>query len=172
MHPNKFIAIAFSCLSTFSFAETVELTDGRVVVLNEDGTYEFSETVSRTTLDINILEPFFQHHAGEFDQNSMRFMPVIQNATGKEIVGFQFTSTFLSAFGDEVFAFSGESSERIAEGQTSSSDTFYLWKDNQFMAGQPYDKLKIFESSGTGSVQTDVTAVVFADGSLWRDDSE
>ena len=93
-------------------------------------------------------------------------MPIFANETGKTIVGFRFTATFLSAFGDEVFRFSGESSERIEVGANSTAKTYYFFEDNQFIANEPYDKLKIFRASGTGKIRTTVNAVVFDDGTI------
>jgi hypothetical protein len=95
-------------------------------------------------------------------------VPIVRNRTGKEIVGFQFSTSFISAFADEVFSLSGDSSKRIADGSQSSARTFYFFEDNQFMSGQACDKLKILEASGTEEIVTEVTAVVFTDRSLWR----
>ncbi|MEO9865938.1 MAG: hypothetical protein ABJO29_05280 [Yoonia sp.] len=158
--------------SSLVHAETVDLTDGRTVELRNDGTYEFVDAPTDNEIKIVIEEPYLLHHAGEYNRNQMRFMPVISNNTDKEIVGYRFKSRFLSAFGDEVFSFDGESSERITAGSKSNANTFYFFEDNQFISGEPYDKLKIFESNGTGRSETVVTAVVFSDGTSWTLTSE
>jgi len=136
--------------------------------LRPDGTYAILEEAGRLGIDVEFLDPFLRHHAGEYGQNSMQFMPIIRNTGDKTITGFKFTSTFKSAFGDEIFSFSGESSERIGAGRTSTANTYYYFEDNQFIGGQPYDKLKIFEAAGTGTVTTEIDAVVFADGQVLK----
>ena len=166
MRLRTFIA-AIICVPSLLGAEILETADGRRIELNENGTYRWLD-VAVDTPALKQAEPFFEHHAGEFNQNSIRFMPILINETEVTIVGFKFDTTFTSAFGDPVFSFSGESSERIEPGNESTSQMFYFFEDNQFIAGQPYDKLKIFEASGTGRINTEVTAVVFDDGEVWQ----
>lgn len=169
---RKFIAFALAISATLAHAEKVELTDGRILELNDDGTFDFITQTTDEKLAIVVEEPFLEHHAGEYNQNQMRFMPIITNNTDKEIVGFRFTSRFLSAFGDEIYAFNAESSERISAGSKSTADTFYFFEDNQFISGEPYDKLKIFDSNNTGRSETELTAVVFSDGTNWSINSD
>jgi len=149
-----------------SWAEVVTTQDGRRILLNDDGTYEVMESAPTVVIPMTEQEPFFEHDAGEYGRNTMRFMPIFLNETGQTITGFRFRAVFRSAFGDEVFSFEGESTERIAPGQTSTGSTFYYFEDNQFIGDQPYDKLLIFETSGTGSIETTVTAVVFENGDV------
>ncbi|MGO4907559.1 hypothetical protein ACEN2J_04415 [Pseudorhodobacter sp. W20_MBD10_FR17] len=153
-------------VSSTVYAEIVTTTDGRQIELKDDGTFQMLALVDvhKTTAKVSYLEPFFQHFAGEYGQNQMRFMPKITNETDRTIVGFKFTTSFISAFGDEVFKFSGESAEKVEPSKSSTADTFYFFEDNQFIAGQPYDKLQIFETSGTGKIETKIDAIVYSDG--------
>jgi len=154
----------FFCTSGFS--ETVTTSDGRIVQLNEDGTYEFVTEQANDAVDIEVLDPFFTHHSGEYGRNSVRFMPIFRNNEDQAVVGLRFTTEFRSAFGDELFTFSGESGERIPAGRRSTSSVFYFFEDNQFMSNEPYDILQVFLSSGTGTVTTHVTAVVLENGEV------
>ena len=153
-------------VSDSASAETITATDGRQFVLNADGTYEILQVVETTQIKMSEETPYFTHFAGEYDQNSMRFMPILRNETGKTIVGFKFRAVFKSAFDDEVFSFDGESSERILAEALSTASAYYFFEDNQFLGDEPYDKLQIFEAAGTGRVTTTVTAVVFEDGQV------
>lgn len=147
-------------------AEIVTTTDGRQIELKPDGTYEEIAGADAVELVLTEKAPFFEHFVGEYDQKSMRFMPIFRNETEKTIVGFKFRTTFSSAFGDEVFAFEGESSERILAGGSSTASAFYYFEDNKFIGDQPYDKLMIFEGAGTGRISTKITAVVFEGGEV------
>lgn len=148
-------------------AEVVTTTDGRQIELKEDGTYAVIEGGGQpTTIEVAVLKPFFEHFAGEYNQNSMRFMPIVRNKTGKTIVGFKFRTEFRSAFDEVIFSFEGESSEKVPDGAASTAATFYYFEDNQFIGEEPYDKLKIFEAAGTGTTATKITAVVFDDGEV------
>ncbi|EBA08133.1 hypothetical protein [Sagittula stellata] len=165
--PFRWLAALF-LLCTSANAEVITATDGRQFELNEDGTFSeiVLEAASRAPLEIG--EPLFTHNAGNYNQNTVRFMPIVTNTTDKTVVGYRFSTTFRSAFGDALFNFSGESSERISPGATSKASAFYYWEDNQFIGDQPYDKLKIFEANGTGSIETEVTAIAFDDGTFWK----
>ncbi len=161
------------CIIAFSggaLAETVTTTDGRMFELSADGTYRLLTDATASTIQMAEETPYFMHFAGEYEQNSMRFMPIFQNETGKTIVGFKFRADFKSAFGDEVFSFDGESSEKILAGARSTASTYYFFDDNKFMPGQPYDKLQIFEAAGTGTIKTTITAVVFDNGEVIKFD--
>ena len=160
------IALVICALSSAAGAEIVTTTDGRKFELNADGTYRVIEASNSVKIQMTEQTPFFTPFAGEYGENSVRFMPIFLNSTGKTIVGFKFRSVFKSAFDEEVFTFDGESSERTAPDSASTASTFYFFEDNQFIENEPYDKLKIFESAGTGSISTKVTAVVFDGGEV------
>jgi hypothetical protein len=155
-------------VSSSAWGEVITTTDGRRIELNSDGTFKFIESASENSIQLTEREPLFEHYAGEYDRNSIRFMPIIKNETGKTVVGFKFRSVFRSAFGDEVFSFEGESTERVAPNSLSTASTFYYFEDNQFIGGQPYDKLSIFLSTNTGSISTEIVAVVFDGGEVVR----
>lgn len=160
------IAAAIFLIGGSTQAETVTTTDGRSLELNADGTYNFLETIKTPVIKMAEQKPYFAPVAGEYGRNSIQFMPIFQNETDQTILGFKFRSVFKSAFGDEVFAFDGESSERIAKGSVSTAATFYFFEDNEFISGEPYDKLVIFQTSGTGSISSKVTAIVFENGEV------
>ena len=162
------LAISFFlfALSGYVFAEVVSTTDGRKLELNADGTYRVMDGSPASPIQMTEQEPYFEPFAGEYGQNSMRFMPIFHNETGKTVAGFKFKTIFKSAFGDEVFSFEGESSEKISSGKSSTSHTFYNFEDNQFIPNEPFDKLQIFQAAGTGKISTTVTAVVFDDGTI------
>lgn len=160
------IVVLIAAFSGSVSAEIVSTTDGRKIELNADGTYRVIEESANSEIKLTEQQPFFQPHAGEYGQNSIRFMPIFKNETDKSVVGFKFRSEFKSAFGDQIFSFDGESSELITPGNISTAATFYYFEDNQFISNEPYDKLQVFEASGTGAISTKVTAVAFEGGEV------
>ena len=159
-------AVLFLGTMESAVAEIITATDGRKFELKSDGTYRSLSDDAVSTIKMEESKPYFLHFAGEYNQNSMRFMPLFKNLTSKTIVGFKFHAVFKSAFGDVVFAFDGESSERVQPDAMSTASTFYFFDDNKFMADEPYDRLQIFEATGTGTISATVTAVVFDDGEV------
>lgn len=167
MKYSSIACIALLSIPLMSFAETVTTTDGRTIVLNEDGTYVIQETISSSVDEyLTLLDPLFMRHVSEYDQKSIRFMPKVTNKSSQAIVGVRFTSSFRDAFGDEVFAFSGDMNERVAPGGNSTANVFYVFEDNPFMGGQPYDKLLPMISGNTGSIVTRITGIALDGGDV------
>ncbi|MEH6524015.1 hypothetical protein [Sulfitobacter sp.] len=150
-----------------AFAETVQTTDGRTIELKSDGSYEFLE--SKIVTDATFVEykdHYFVHHAGEYGQNRVRFMPVFENISGKKIIAAKFTAKFSNAFGDEIFSFSGELNEAIATDKSSTHNLFYYFEDNQFMSGEPYDKLLPMVTNNSGNVEVTLDMIAFEGGEI------
>jgi len=150
-----------------SLAETVTTTDGRTITLNDDGTYVI-EAKATVEIDafVTVLEPYFERHVSQYEQQSIRFMPKFMNVSTTAIVGVRFTASFRDAFGDEVFSASGDMSERIAPNATSTANVFYVFENNRFIGGEPYDKLLPMITGGTGSVVTTVTGLAMDGGEV------
>ena len=159
-------AVFFLVVVDGAVAEIITATDGRKFELNADGTYRSIADSAPSAIQMEESKPYFMPFAGEYNQNSIRFMPIFKNLTGKIIVGFKFHAVFKSAFGDEIFAFDGESSERVVPDGMSTAASFYFFEDNQFINDEPFDRLQIFEAAGTGTIKTAVAAVVFDDGEV------
>ena len=150
-----------------SLAETVTTTDGRIITLNDDGTY-LIEASATSEIDayVTVLEPFFEKHVSQFNQQSIRFMPKFTNVSTAAIVGVRFTASFRDAFGDEVLSASGDMSEKIAPNASSTANVFYVFENNPFIDGESYDKLLPMVTSGTGSIVTTVTGLVVEGGEV------
>jgi hypothetical protein len=162
----KYIAIAaISLFLTGALAETVKTTDGRTIILNKDGTYEIvSENEIKPQLVIK--SHLFEHNISKYKQKSIRFMPIITNESDEKIIAVKFHTQFLNPFGDIVMEFNGESEAAIPPRQTSETSLFYVFEDNQFMNGQPYDKLLSMVTNGTGKIVTKPKAIVFEGGKI------
>ena len=160
-------AILLALSSQNVYAETVTTIDGRTITLNDDGTYKVIETkASPSKLIVEVPSHLFKHHTSEYSRKTIRFMPVFKNVTNRSITAIKFTSHFLNPFGDEIMKIKGESEEKIKPGKKSKNKLFYVFKDNQFIDGETYDKLLGAVTNGTGSIKTEATAVVFEDGEV------
>lgn len=155
--------------STASHGETVTTTDGRTIILNEDGTYAIeADNTLESEKYLSIGEPLFEHHVSIYKQKSVRFIPKVKNITDDIVAGVRFSASFQDAFGEEVFRFDGDLSERIQAGKTSKADVFYVFEDNQFISGEPYDKLLPMVSGNTGKVVTIITGIAFDNGEVLK----
>ena len=95
-------------------------------------------------------------------------MPVFKNVTDRNIIAIKFTAYFLNPFGDEIMKIDGESEEKIKPGERSKNKLFYVFEDNQFIAGETYDKLLGAVTNGTGSIKTEAKVIVFEGGDVIR----
>jgi hypothetical protein len=169
MNSFKFMSVLALIFPLLAHAETVTTTDGRTITLNPDGTYVIEPgPTSEVDAYLTLREPFFERHVGQFQQESIRFMPMLTNRSDRAIVGVRFTASFRDAFGDEVFTFNGDMNERVAPGQNSTANIFYVFENNQFIGGEPYDKLLPMVTGNTGSVVTTITAIALDGGEAIR----
>ena len=152
-----------------ALAEIVQTTDGRSLNLKDDGTYVFLENdkLSDGTF-VEHQNHYFSNHESEYGQKRIRFMPIFKNVTKKKILGVKFTARFLNAFGEEIFKFSGDTDEAVLPGMTSTSNLFYYFEDNQFIPGEPYDKLLAMVTNKSGSVDVVLDSIAFEGGEIVR----
>ena len=160
-------AILLALFSQTVYAETVKTMDGRTITLNDDGTYKIIEAkASPNKAIVEVSSHLFKHHTSEYSQKSIRFMPVFKNVSDRNIVAIKFTAHFLNPFGDEIMKIDGDSEEKIKPGEKSKTKLFYVFKDNQFIDGERYDKLLGAVTNGTGSIRTEATVIVFEGGEV------
>ena len=65
-----------------------------------------------------------------------------------------------------VLEINGDSEEKIKSKKKTTANLFYVFKDNQFIDGENYDKLLSTVTNGTGSIKTSITAIVFEGGEV------
>ena len=168
MNVTKYFYIIFLSFSS-SFilsSEIINTEDGRVIRLNDDGTYSILETETPKN-QIEVTSHFFKKHIGKYEKYSIRFMPIFKNNYNKSIKAVKFDSTFLDPFGDKIYTLKeGKSEVSISPGKTSKTTLFYFWEDNQFINDQPYDKLLSSVTNSNGSIDTSIIAIVFEDGEV------
>ena len=161
------LTFAFSLYALPALAEVVQLQDGRSVDLKEDGTYAFVETETPSAAAyVEFQESFFTHHISEYDQKSIRFMPVFKNVGDKKIVGMKFTAVFKNPFGEEIVTFNGDSDEQVKPGTASTHKLFYVIEDNPFIAGETYDKLLTMVQNDNGSIDLKATMIALEGGEI------
>jgi hypothetical protein len=147
--------------------ETVVTSDGRSILLKDDGSYEFIASDPDIDKILIVDSHYFIHHVSEYNQKSIRFMPRFKNIGAKVVTAVKFNATFIDPFGDTVHVVKGGSSESIIKpGKVSGNRLFYKWEDNQFIGGEPYDKLLTAVTNGTGTIKTDIKIIVLKSGEV------
>ena len=163
----KVVSLVLVAIALPAMSETVTTVDGRTLELREDGTYSFIETEKMDSAQfVEPLDHYFVHHEGEYGQKRVRFMPKFKNTSDDRIIGVKFTARFLNAFGEEVFKFSGETDEPISPGQITKNQLFYYFEDNQFMGGEPYDKLLSLVTNNSKNIEVSFDMIAFEGGQV------
>jgi len=131
-------------IQSLSHAEIVELKDGRKIDLKSNGTYRIlNKPDNKPNSSVLVVGRLLEPHTSEFQEKSIRYMPLFKNNTNKTIIGIKFTVEFKDAFGDSILKapFSGSTEQQIYANSKSNADMFYQFKDNPFIDNQTYDKL-------------------------------
>lgn len=163
---SALIAMILAVPST-ALSEIVTTTDGRSFDLKDDGT--FTEVLQEGLAHpLESSTDFFEQHTTEYQQEFIRFMPTFKNTSDKTVIGTKFRTKFENAFGDEIFSFEGETTEKVAPGDVSSAKVFYAFENNPFIGDEPYDKMLPMAVNGAGKIRTVFTDVAFDDGTVAR----
>ncbi len=162
---SKLIALCF--LTTASWAdETVTTTDGRTIILKDDGTYEILASAKENWQDyLELEQSFFRRTERDYSQ-VIDFMPNFKNKTDRTIVGIEFIADFKNVFGKSVHKMKGTMEQKIKAAKSSKNRLFYVFKDNQFIDGETYDKLLPLVLEQTGTQEITVSAIVFEGGEI------
>lgn len=93
-------------------------------------------------------------------------LPTFKNDAKKPVVAIEHTLVIADAFGEKVIDGSSKLDIKIPPGKTVQSETFYYWEDNQFLPGEPYDRLYGPIGTGMAKATITVTKAIFSDGSV------
>ena len=166
---KHFVLLFAVAFSSSSIAEEVQTTDGRSILLKADGTYEILQSsVPNAAGILEVTSHMFERHTDKYSRSSIRFMPIFRNKSERTVTAIRFTTHFLDPFGEEILKSGGRSEERIEPGRKSTTRLFYSFENNQFIYDQPYDKLLSSVMNGTGSIRTEIDAIVFEDSEVVR----
>lgn len=88
-----------------------------------------------------------------------------QNKTSKRIIGTVVTLTVTDPFGKVVLRETMQDATAINPGALHESDAGYYWPDNQFIQGEPFDRMAQSVANGSAKVKATVSKVIFEDGS-------
>lgn len=94
----------------------------------------------------------------------VQLVPTFTNTSKKTVVAIAHTLAITDAFGDKIVDSESKLDIKIPPGKTVESESFYLWEDNQFIQGEPYDRLTGPVSTGTAKATLNVTKVIYSDG--------
>ena len=160
-------ALAIYVTATASIAEIVELTDGRLLKLNQNGSYKFiNHTNENQSRYIKVLDPKFKITHETQDVRAVRFMPRFENVQAKTILGIKFAATFIDSFGETVFEFSGIHEDKLHYKEYTTTQLSFSFLEMHDRSNEPLEKLYPLAELDNANVIISVIAISFADGEI------
>lgn len=161
-------------------AEQTATIDGssKKVTLHEDGTWELlpepaivlidkptSISSAVTVFDTTILTKEVNY------RQAVTLAIRYENHTSKRVTGLLASLVVKNGFGAVLHSATLQEDIAIEPGEKTAGDTYWHWDDNQFIKGEPYDKMWQAVSSNTAKVEVKVVKVVFEDGTILKSSS-
>lgn len=98
--------------------------------------------------------------------NAVTFKINYKNKSAKKIIGIYANASFNNAFGKTVYTQNFEDEVVIEPGQMTNVDSFWTFKDNPYIANEPYDHMWQGVDNNTIKVKAKILKVVFEDGTV------
>ena len=153
--------------ATASVAEIVQLTDGRLLKLNQNGSYKFmNDTNEDQSHYVKILEPKFKVTYESQDTRAVRFMPRFENVQAKTILGIKFAATFIDSFGETIFKFSGIHEDKLNYKEYTTTQMSFSFVEMHDKSNEPFEKLYPLAALDNTNVLISVNAISLADGNI------
>ena len=163
----KMLGVAIYFAATASVAEIVELTHGRLLKLNQNGSYKFIDDAKEDQSHyIKVLTPKFKVTHETQDTLSVRFMPRFENIQSKTILGIKFTAIFINSFGETIFEFSGIHEDKLHYKEYTTTQLSFSFLEMHDRSNEPFEKLYPLAALNNANISIAVKAISFADGSI------
>jgi hypothetical protein len=126
--------------------QTAQTSDGRTVLLRDDGTWayaEASEGFPLSIVDWNVAKMPADYEKDRYDDQAWLYL-LIRNETSNPVKGWRVRVHVKSAFGDllgKLELTAGQS--KIGPGETT--DAMFSFDDNPFIDGEPFDYLTNYD---------------------------
>ena len=176
---KSIFTIIIILFSVITFADTTVTTDdGKKVILKSNGTWEYKEKESGNNEfkyaedAVHIWDVSLFHWEKNYKINRYSNCVALafhyKNITHKKIVGIEVQCIIKNPFNkillDKIFQ-----DEVVVEPMGKlKKKMFWTFEDNEFINGQPYDRLKLCAMNGTGKITTKIVKVIFADGTVLK----
>ena len=161
------LLVANYASATPGVAEIVELTDGRLLQLNQNGSYKFiNDDNDDHSRYIKVLAPKFKVTYETQDTRAVRFMPRFENVQAKTILGITFSATFIDSFGDTVFEFSGLHEDKLHYKEYTTTQLSFSFLEMHDRANEPFEILYPLAALDNSNILISVKAISFMDGDI------
>ena len=158
-------------LSVSLFADEIVTTkDGKTVLLKDNFTWEYVLSSKITNIKysedaVTIWDKELLRKDGEYYKVVGVFLHY-QNNTDKKVTGIVVKIDVVNPFGKSVLSTTYEDQVVLEANEKLKNDEYWVYKDNQFIDDEPYDKMWQMADNGTAKINTKIMKVIFADGTI------
>lgn len=117
---------------------------------------------------VTVWDTSLSLHTDEYERKTVRLGLHFENKTGRRVVGVLTKVRIENVFGRLLHMQTYENVVVLDPGERQRNDTFRVFEDNPFIAGQTYDKLWPSAQKGTASIKVEVRKVIFEDGEILK----
>lgn len=155
------------------------LDSGRVAILHPNGQWEYEDATATEVEDgpkaakwaedaVEVWDTQLLQKTSEYDQKAVWLFLHFKNTTNQKIVGIITKVAIKNPFGRTLLSATYENEVVVDVGERLRNGTAWVYQDNQFISGEPYDRLWQVASEGTAKVEVQVLKVVLADGAVLK----
>lgn len=174
----KIIVLIAALISINAYAEDITATiDGtsKKVALHENGTWEALPEPEVKLIDqpkdlasaVTVFDTTMIVKEVNYSP-SVTLTVRYENHTSKRVTGLVASLVVKNGFGNILHTATLQEDSAIEPGEKTSGDTYWHWDDNQFINGQPYDKMWQAASNNTAKVEVKILKAVFEDGTILK----
>ncbi len=171
MNVSVIIIMQLVIFANIIAADEILLTkDGKKVLLKSDHTWEYVEDKKPVEVKyaedaVQIWDKSLLRQDSEYEKRLGLFLHY-QNNTDKKIIGVIVKVTILNPFGKSVLETTFEDEVILKQNEKQKNTKYWLFKDNQFIDDEPYDRMWSMADNGTAKINTQILKVVFDDGTI------
>ena len=150
--------------------ETLTMKDGRQIVVKDDFTWDYVAEVKPITAKyaeeaVSVWDKALLREDSDYEKRIGLYLHY-QNNTDKKVIGLIVKVTIVNPFGKAALDTTFEDEVVLEPNERQKSDKFWVFKDNQFIDDEPYDRMSNMADNGTAKINTQILKVVFEDGTI------
>jgi hypothetical protein len=164
-------ALSLNCFAQDQTA-TVDGT-GKKVSLHENGTWQPLPDAPVKLIDqpkdlssaVTVADTTIMLREVNYSQ-AVTLSVSYKNHTSKRVTGLLVNLVVRNGFGDVLHTQTLKDDASISPGERTESEAFWHWDDNQFIHGEPFDKMWQAVNNNTAKVEVKILKAAFDDGTV------
>jgi len=152
--------------------EILTLSNGKKITIKDNYTWKYVTSNKPSTIKyaeeaVTIWDKSLLRKDKDYSKALGLFLHY-QNHTNKKIIGVVTQVSIINPFGKQIFKTTYEDEVVLKPSQRIKNNQYWVYKDNQFVSDEPYDRMWQMADNGTAKIKTKITKVIFEDGTILK----